>query len=166
MSELRTAICPGTFDPITCGHLDIIERAALLFDQVIVLVAADSGKSAMFTLAERRELARAAAAHLESVEIDSFDGLLVEYARRADAAVVVKGLRSINDFDRERQMAMMNRRMLPEVDTVLLVTSPHVQYISSSLVRQIWALGGDVGEFVPGPVADALRHKRRQSQQS
>jgi len=166
VSELRTAICPGTFDPITCGHLDIIERAALLFDRVIVLVAADSGKSAMFTPEERRELARAAAAHLDNVEVDSFDGLLVEYARRADAAAIVKGLRSIDDFDRERQMAMMNCRMLPEVDTVLLVTSPHVQYISSSLVRQIWALGGDVGEFVPGPVADALRHKRRQSQQS
>ncbi len=165
MSEVRTAICPGTFDPITCGHLDIIERAAALFDRVIVLVAADSGKSAMFTPEERRELARAAVAHLGNVEVDGFDGLLVEYARRADAAAVVKGLRSIDDFDRERQMAMMNRRMLPEVDTVLLVTSPHVQYISSSLVRQIWALGGDVGEFVPGPVADALRRKRRQLQQ-
>ncbi|MGD9495873.1 MAG: pantetheine-phosphate adenylyltransferase [Armatimonadota bacterium] len=166
MSGARTAICPGTFDPVTCGHLDIIERAASLFERVVVLIAADSGKRPLLPLAKRLELARAAVAHLDNVEVDSFEGLLVDYARRIDRAVIVKGLRSIDDFHYEQQMAMMNRRMLPAVDTVLLATSPHVQYISSSLVREIWALGGDVREFVPAPVAEALEHKRQQSQHS
>lgn len=158
----RTAICPGTFDPLTRGHLDIIERAAALFDRVIVLVAAaNSGKDPVFTQPERIELARASLAHLENVEVDGFDGLLVDYARRVGAAVIVKGLRNLGDFPQEQQMAMMNRAMLPAIDTVLLVTSPSVQYISSSLVRQIWALGGDVRRFVPEPVAEALERRRR-----
>ncbi len=166
MSDLRTAICPGAFDPITRGHLDVIERAAGLFDRVIVAAAADSGKQTLFSLEERRELARAAVAHLENVEVDSFEGLLVEYARRAGAVAIVKGLRSVDDFQREQQMAMMNRQMLPDTDTVLFVTSPHVQYISSTLVREIWALGGDVSRFVPQPVAEALQEKRQSSQQA
>ena len=165
MSE-RTAICPGTFDPLTRGHLDVIERAAALFDRVIVLCAADSGKRTLFSLAERVELARAAVAHLENVGVDAFEGLLVDYVRDAGACAIVKGLRSIGDFQHEQQMAMMNRHMLPAADTVLLVTSPDVQYISSSLVREIWALGGDVDGFVPAPVAEALQHKRQRSQHS
>jgi len=165
MSE-RTAICPGTFDPLTRGHLDVVERAAALFDRIIVLCAAHSGKRTLFTLAERVELARAAVAHLENVDVDAFEGLLVDYVRDVGAHAIVKGLRSIDDFQHEQQMAMMNRRMLPAADTVLLVTAPHLQYISSSLVREIWALGGDVDGFVPAPVAEALRHKRRQSQHS
>jgi len=165
MSE-RTAICPGTFDPLTRGHLDVIERAAALFDRVIVLCAADSGKRTLFPLAERVELARAAVAHLDNVGVDAFEGLLVDYVRDAGACAIVKGLRSINDFQHEQQMAMMNRRMLADADTVLLVTSPDVQYISSSLVREIWALGGDVDGFVPAPVAEALQHKRQTSQHS
>lgn len=165
MSELRTAICPGTFDPVHLGHLDIFERAAVLFDRVIVLVAAVSGKTPLLPLPERAEMARAAAAHLENVEVDTFEGLLVDYARRVGAAAIVKGLRSMEDFQREQPMAMMNRRLLPATDTILLVTSPHVQYVSSSLIREIWALGGDVSSFVPQPVADALEEMRHQSQQ-
>ncbi|MGI5817477.1 MAG: pantetheine-phosphate adenylyltransferase [Armatimonadota bacterium] len=160
MSDLRKAICPGTFDPVHLGHQDIFERAAGLFDQVIILVAAVSGKDPLLPLSQRAELARATAAHLENVEVDTFEGLLVDHARAVGAAAIVKGLRSIADFQHEQQMAMMNRRMLPETDTVLLVTSPHVQYISSSLIRQIWTLGGDVSEFVPQPVAEALERMR------
>lgn len=165
MSDVRTGICPGTFDPVHLGHLDVFERAAALFDRVIVLVAAVSGKEPLLPLPRRAELARAAAAHLENVEVDTFEGLLVDYARRAGAVAIIKGLRSIDDFQHEQQMAMMNRSMLPETDTVLLVTSPQVQYISSSLIREIWALGGDVSEFVPQTVAEALERMRHQSQQ-
>lgn len=156
MSELRGAICPGTFDPIHLGHLDIIERAARLFERVTVLVAEKSGKHPLFELSRREELARAAVGHLENVEVQTFDGLLVDAARRIGAAAIVKGLRSVEDFQREQQMAMMNRQLLPELDTVLLVTSPHVQYISSSLIREIRALEGDIAQFVPAAVAEAL----------
>ncbi|MFO8078726.1 MAG: pantetheine-phosphate adenylyltransferase [Armatimonadota bacterium] len=160
MSELRTVLCPGTFDPVHLGHLDIFERAAGLFDRVIVPVAAVSGKDPLLPLSQRTDLVRAAAAHIENVEVDSFEGLLVDYARREGAAAIVKGLRSVDDFEHEQQMAMMNRSMLPEVDTVLLVTSPNVQYISSSLIREIWTLGGDVSRFVPQAVAEALERMR------
>jgi pantetheine-phosphate adenylyltransferase len=160
MSESRTAICPGTFDPVHLGHLDIFERAAGIFDRLIVLVAGVSGKAPLLPLPQRAELAQAAVAHLENVEVDTFEGLLVDYAREIRAVAIVKGLRSIDDFQHEQQMAMMNRRMLPDTDTILLVTSPHVQYISSSLIREIWTLGGDVGEFVPQPVAEVLERMR------
>jgi pantetheine-phosphate adenylyltransferase len=160
MSESRTAICPGTFDPVHLGHLDIFERAAGIFDRVIVLVAGVSGKAPLLPLSQRAELAQAAVAHLENVEVDTFEGLLVDYAREIGAVAIVKGLRSIDDFQHEQQMAMMNRRMLPDTDTTLLVTSPHVQFISSSLIREIWTLGGDVSEFVPQPVAEVLERMR------
>lgn len=160
MSESRTAICPGTFDPVHLGHLDIFERAAGIFDRVIVLVAGVSGKDPLLPLSQRAELAQAAVAHLENVEVDTFEGLLVDYARETGAVAIVKGLRSIDDFQHEQQMAMMNRRMLPDTDTTLLVTSPHVQFISSSLIREIWTLGGDVSEFVPQPVAEVLERMR------
>jgi pantetheine-phosphate adenylyltransferase len=170
MSELSakaqgTAICPGTFDPIHLGHLDIIERASVFFERVVVVAAAVSGNRTLFPLPEREALIRAAVAHLENVEVDSFDGLLVDCARRVGAMAIVKGLRSVDDFQHEQQMAMMNRRMLPEIDTVLLMTSPDAQYMSSSLIREIWALGGDVSEFVPPAVAEALESERHQSQQ-
>lgn len=160
MSELRAAICPGTFDPIHLGHLDLIERAARLFDKVTVLVAAQSGKRPMLDLADRSDLARAVVRHLENVEVETFDGLLVNAAEKIGATAIVKGLRSVEDFQREQQMAMMNRQLLPEVDTILLVTSAHVQYISSSLIREIWALEGDVTQFVPDAVAEALERMR------
>ncbi len=160
VNDGRTAICPGTFDPVTLGHQDVFERAATLFERVVVAAAAVSGKNTLFSLAERTELIRLSVAHLDNVEVDSFDGLLVDFCRERGAAAIVKGLRSIDDFQHEQQMAMMNRRMLPEIETVLLMTSPHVQYISSSLVREIWALGGDVSEFVPEPVVEALERKR------
>lgn len=160
MSDLRTALCPGTFDPVHLGHLDVFERAAGLFDRVIILVAGVSGKDPLLPLSRRADLTRAAAAHIENVEVDTFEGLLVEYAREVGAVALVKGLRSVDDFQHEQQMAMMNRSMLPEMDTVLLVTSPHVHYISSSLIREIWTLGGDVSRFVPDPVAEALERMR------
>lgn len=164
MSGRRTAICPGTFDPIHAGHVDVIERAAGLFDHMIVLVAADSGKSTLFSAEERTELARAALTNPDNVDVGILEGLLVEHARRVGAVAIVKGLRSIADFQREQQMAMMNHHLYPDTDTVLLVTSPHVQYISSSLVREIWALGGDVTGLVPDAVAEALQSRRQHSQ--
>jgi len=157
----RIAICPGTFDPITNGHLDVIERAAALFDRVIVAVAGDSGKQALFSLEERAELAHASCRHLDNVAVESFERLLVDYARERRAIAIVKGLRTADDFQREQQMAMMNRELLPDVHTVLMVTAPEVLYISSGLIREIWALGGEVSRFVPPPVAEALRQKRR-----
>ncbi len=160
MSDLRGAICPGTFDPIHLGHLDLVERASRLFDRVLLLAAVQSGKDPLFELAERAELARAATEHIENVEIGTFDGLLVEAARNTGAAAIVKGLRSVDDFEREQQMAMMNRQMLPGAETILLVTSPHVQYISSTLIREIWTLGGDVSQFVPKVVAEAMERMR------
>ncbi len=160
MSDLRTALCPGTFEPVHLGHLDIFERAAGMFDRVIVLVAAVSGKTPLLPLSKRADLVRATAAHLDNVEVDTFEGLLVDYARDANAAAIVKGLRSIDDFQHEQQMAMMNRAIFPDTDTVLLVTSPNVQYISSSLIREIWTLGGDVSTFLPETVAEALERMR------
>lgn len=157
----RTAICPGTFDPITNGHLDVIERAAALFDRVIVAVARDRGKKTLFSPEERTELVRASCRHLDNVEVEGFEELLVDYARERGAVAIVKGLRTADDFQREQQMAMMNRELLPDVHTVLMMTSPEVLYISSGLIREIWALGGEVSRFVPAPVAEALRAKRR-----
>jgi len=157
----RIAICPGTFDPITNGHLDVIERAAALFDRVIVAVSQHSGKETLFPLDERTSLVSASCAYLDRVGVGSFEGLLVDYARECSAVAIVKGLRTADDFQREQQMAMMNRELLPEVHTVLMMTSPEVLYLSSGLIREIWALGGDVSRFVPEPVAEALRSKRR-----
>ncbi len=157
----RIAICPGTFDPITNGHLDIIERAAALFERVIVAVARDSGKSTFFSLEERTELLEASCAHLRNVEVGSFEGLLVDYARECGASAIVRGLRTADDFQREQQMAMMNRELLPDTHTVLMMTAPDALYVSSALIREIWRLGGEVGRFVPEPVAEALRSKRR-----
>ena len=156
----RTAICPGTFDPLTNGHLDVIERAAALFDRIIVAVMRDTGKATLFPVDERVALVAASCRHLGNVEADSFQELLVAYARERGAVAVVKGVRTGADFERERQMAMMNRALHPGLHTVLMMTSPDTLYISSSLVREIWGLGGDVSGMVPAPVAEALRRKR------
>lgn len=162
----RVAVCPGTFDPITYGHLDVIERAARLFDRVIVSISADSGKAPLFTMEERLALTRSACAELRNVEVDCFGGLVVEHARRHGACALVKGLRVVSDFEREMQMALMNRSLAEEIATVFLMSHADHAFLSSSLVKEVCALGGDVSHFVPSAVEEALRTKLRQSREA
>lgn len=153
------AVCPGSFDPITAGHLDVIRRAAHLFGRVIVAIGADGGKQPLFSLEERMEMARLACADLPNVEVDSFSGLVVEYARRQGAVALVKGLRAISDFEREVQMALMNRKLADELHTVFLVTHPDYAFLSSSLVKEVYSMGGEVSDLVPPAVLEQLGRK-------
>lgn len=153
------AVCPGSFDPVTYGHVDIIERASRLFDRVIVSVAGDSGKAGLFTVEERVDLIRRACSHLPNVCVDQFTGLVVGHARGHRAAALVKGLRVVSDFEREMQMALMNRALADEVPTIFLMTHADYAFLSSSLVKEVFALGGDVSRFVPPEVEEALRAK-------
>ncbi len=146
---MKIAICPGSFDPVTLGHLDIIERASGLFDKVIVAVLCNMDKNPNFTVEERMELLRETTAHLSNVEIDSFGGLLVDYAKSKGAVAVVKGLRAVSDFEYEFQMSMINKKLYCELETVYLNTSQDYMYLSSSVVKQIASLGGDISNFVP-----------------
>jgi pantetheine-phosphate adenylyltransferase len=153
-----TALCPGTFDPVTNGHVDIIERAAKQFDRVVVAVLDNPGKQPLFGVEERVAMLKEATGGIDRVEVDSFSGLLVEYAKRMDARVIVKGLRAVTDFEYEIQMAQMNRR-LGGVETFFMTTDPTWSYLSSSLVREVARFGGDVEGLVPPVVAERLREK-------
>ena len=155
-----TAIYPGTFDPITNGHTDIVDRAARMFDRVIVAIAGSTGKPTTFTTEERVALAREALAGINNVEVASFSGLMTVYAKQRGARVIVRGLRAVSDFEYEFQMASMNRQLYEEAETVFLTPAEHLSYISSSLVREIAVLGGDVTRFVHGAVSEALYAKR------
>jgi len=155
------AIYPGTFDPITHGHSDLVKRATRLFDRVIIALAARPGKQPVFTLEERLELAHTALAEYDNVEICSFDGLLVEFARTKQARVILRGLRAVSDFDYEFQLAGMNRKLAPDVETLFLTPSEQYSNISSSLVREIASLGGDVTPFVHAKIRDELTRKLR-----
>jgi pantetheine-phosphate adenylyltransferase len=157
---MRTvAVYPGSFDPITNGHLDVVQRAARMFDRVIVAVAHHTEKTPMFTVDERVALARAAVRNLRNVVIEEFHGLLVDYARDRQASVVVRGLRAVSDFEFEFQMALVNRKLGPQIETIFLTTKDEYTFISSRLVKEIAQLGGDVSDFVPANVQKALRHK-------
>lgn len=151
------AIYPGTFDPITNGHSDLIQRAARLFDKVIVAIAASSVKNPRFSIEQRVDLARQVLTGIENIEILEFDTLLVNFTRECKADVILRGLRAVSDFEYEFQLAGMNRRLAPEVETMFLTPAEQFAYISSSLVREIAALGGDVSEFVHPVVVDALK---------
>ena len=149
MTKQRIALCPGSFDPITNGHLDIIRRAASLFGEVIVLVMMNFSKTTTaFSVEERVDMARRATAEFPNVRVDSYDGLLADYARRVHACTVVKGLRAVSDFEYEFQMALTNKKLYPELETLFLTTGLQYMYLSSSIVRQVAALGGDISEFV------------------
>ncbi|MBV8064799.1 MAG: pantetheine-phosphate adenylyltransferase [Actinobacteria bacterium] len=149
-----TAICPGTYDPVTNGHIDVITRAAGIFDRVVIgVVGNPHHKQPLFTLEERVEFLRGALEHLDNVEIDPFRVLVVEFARKWDAKAIVKGLRVISDFEWEYQMNQLNRTLAPEVETVYVMASPSVSFVSSSGVKELAAFGGDVSALVPGPVA-------------
>jgi pantetheine-phosphate adenylyltransferase len=158
---MSLAVYPGSFDPITNGHLDIVERAAAVFDTVVVAVLANPRKAPLLTVEQRISVIRAAlAAHRvpdDRVEVDSFDGLTVEFARARGASAIVRGLRAISDFETELQLAHNNRVLAPEVDTVFFMTAAANSYVSSSLVKEIASFGGDVSTMVPGPAQDALR---------
>ncbi|HIY09347.1 MAG TPA: pantetheine-phosphate adenylyltransferase [Firmicutes bacterium] len=145
----KIAICPGSFDPITNGHLDIIKRASTLFDKVIVLVVINPVKTAAFTPQERAEMISVATEGMPNVEVDTYNGLLVDYLRQVGATAIVKGLRAVSDFEYEFQMALTNKMLLPYAETVFLTTSAQNMYLSSSIVKQVAQFGGDISEFVP-----------------
>lgn len=155
----RTAIYAGSFDPPTYGHLDLVERAAKTFERLIVSVAESRNKRTLFTLEERMELMRQVVADYKNVEVDCFRGLLVDYAREQNVRVVIRGLRAFSDFEFEFQMALTNRSMAPDVETIFLMPKEEYSYVSSSSVREIASFGGDTGMFVPPPVAEALKRK-------
>ncbi|WP_455210786.1 pantetheine-phosphate adenylyltransferase [Kaarinaea lacus] len=156
---MTTAIYPGTFDPITKGHTDLVKRATKLFGKVIVAVAANPSKKPVFTLVERINMAKQVLDGVNGVEVLSLDGLLVQFARQHDAIAIIRGLRAVSDFDYEFQLAGMNRKLAPEVETLFLTPDEKYTYISSSLVREIAALGGDVSEFVHKNVMAELNRR-------
>jgi pantetheine-phosphate adenylyltransferase len=158
MSE-PIAIYPGTFDPITYGHIDVVERATELFARVIVLVASNAAKRPLFSDAERVAMIREVFARNRRVTVDGFEGLLVDYARRRKAKVIIRGLRAVSDFEYEFQMALTNRKLAPSIDTVFLVPHEQYTYLNSTIVREVARLGGDVADFVPPSVRKKLLAK-------
>lgn len=150
------AIYPGSFDPITNGHVYIAERAAAIFDEVIVSVLINERKSAAFSVDERSEMARDSLKHVSNIKVDSFNGLLVDYVRQKKAGVIIRGLRAMSDFEYEFQMALMNRQLAPEIETFFIVTDPKYSYVSSSSVREIFHFGGTVKDVVPHVVFEKL----------
>lgn len=163
MSRRRSALAvyPGTFDPITYGHIDVVLRAAQLFPRVIVLVARNTSKTPLFTDAERLAMIRSVFRRHRRVTVDAFDGLLVDYARRVGATALIRGLRAVSDFEAEFQMALTNRKLSPALDTVFLVPDEKYTYLNSTIVREVARLGGDVSDFVPPVVRRSLRAKIR-----
>jgi len=159
----RVAVYPGTFDPLTNGHVDIIQRGAAIFDRILVAILVNPAKSPLFSVEERVGMAREVFKAQPGVEIDSFQGLLVEYAKRRQADVIVRGLRAISDFEFEMQMALMNRRLGPSVETVLMMPAESYTYVSSRLVKEIFALGGSVTGLVPDLVETRLAEKSEQA---
>lgn len=153
-------VYPGTFDPITNGHKDLIERAASMFDEVIVAVAASEKKGPLFNLEERVALAEESLAHLDNIRVVGFSSLLAHFCAEQNANILLRGLRAVSDFEYEFQLANMNRQLAPDLETVFLTPAEHLSYISSSLVREIALLDGDVTKFVPAPVQSALISKR------
>ncbi len=153
----QIAVYPGSFDPISLGHLDVIERAATIFEKIIVAVLINPEKSGYFTIEEKMEMCKVAVKHLPNVEVRGFSGLLVNFLKEVNSRVIIKGLRVVSDFDYELQMANANRAMEPEIETLLMMTSPKYSYLSSSLVRQVMHFGGDLSGFVPATILERLK---------
>ena len=156
---MKTAIYPGSFDPVTLGHYDIIERSSKIFDKVIVGVLINSAKSPLFSVEERVKMLEDVTADLPNVEIKSFNGLLIDFVRQNEANVIVRGLRAVTDFDYELQLAQMNRVIAPEIDTLFLTTNLKYAYLSSSMVKEVAMYGGDISEFLEPAIADKVRAK-------
>lgn len=152
---------PGSFDPVTKGHLDIIERASRIFDEIIVVVLQNPAKHTTFTVEERMDFIRRSTENIGNVSVDSFDGLLVDYMRRKKAGVIVKGLRAVSDFEYEYQMALTNHRLNPDVETLFLNTSQEYMFLSSSIVKQIASFDGDVSDFLPEQIRDDVQQRLR-----
>ena len=161
-SHPRIAVCPGSFDPLTMGHVDIIERAARLYDRVIVAVLVNADKKPLFSFEDRVAIVGEVFAARANVEVDTFQGLLVDYARQRQASVIVRGLRAVSDFEYEFQMALMNRHLAPEIETTFMMPAEQYTYISSRLIKEVFALGGEIEGLVP-PVVEARLRARRQA---
>ena len=164
MPMIRRAIYPGTFDPLTFGHVDLTQRASRLFDQVIVAIGTDSAKQPTFTVEERVQMARLAFADFKNeIEVASFDGLLVDFARVMEAQAIVRGLRAVSDFEYEFQLASMNRQLAPDLESIFLTPAKEYAFVSSSLVKEVAMLGGDVAHFVPKEIQQMLTSKLRRT---
>ena len=157
----RIAVCPGSFDPLTNGHVDIILRGAHIFDKIVLALLVNVDKNPLFSLEDRVEITRKVFQEYPNVEVDTFDGLLVDYAKRRDISVIVRGLRAISDFEYELQMALMNRRLSPETETVFMMPAEQYTYVSSRLVKEVFALGGSVSGLVPEVVEERLKKKHQ-----
>jgi pantetheine-phosphate adenylyltransferase len=154
---MRTAIYPGSFDPVTCGHLDIIKRAAGLFDKLIVLVSVNPTKSSCFTPEERVDLIKRVTKNIANIEVESYDGLLIDYFSARNADVIVKGLRAMSDFEYEFQQALTNKKLNPALETMFLSTSAEHMFLSSSMVKQVAGFGGDISHFVPACILEVIK---------
>lgn len=160
MNKKRIAIYPGTFDPITLGHVNIVQKASEMFDEVIMAIAKDNYKETFFSLEERTKLCEEALKEIPNARAESFEGLVVDFAKKFGTNIMIRGLRAVSDFEYELQLALMNKKLSKEIETVFLVPRFEYLYLSSSMVRNIAAVGGDVDTLVPNCVADALKHKR------
>ena len=159
----RIAICPGSFDPITFGHIDIITRASAMFDKIIVVVMKNNNKTSSFSSEERKEFIIKSVGNLKNVEVDVYDGLLADYAKQKNACAIIKGLRAMSDFEYEFQMALTNKKLNPQVETIFLTTSAENMYLSSSMVKQIASMGGDISEFVPASILQEISNRLKKN---
>ncbi len=156
---MKIAICPGSFDPVTKGHVDILERSSKLFDKVIAVVLVNPTKTPTFTTEERVDLIKRVTTHIPNLEVDSYTGLVADYAQLKNAHTLIKGLRAVTDFEYEFQQALINKKLNPELETLFMVTNQEYMYLSSTLVRQIAEFGGDIDMFVPEQIKDTLKEK-------
>lgn len=161
----KIAVCPGSFDPVTNGHLDIISRAAGMFDEVVVLVLHNPDKKVSFTTEERVALAKKSVAHLANVTVDTYGGLLADYCKLKGVSAIVKGLRAVSDFEYEFQMGLMNKKLTPATETVFLITAQDNMYLSSSIVKQLARFGADITDFIPPPILDEVEQRLKEVKQ-